>query len=385
MPRNGSGVFTPATPEYPVVAGTLIESADVNTIIADIGTALTLSVAANGETTITANIPMAGFKITGLGNPSARTDAANLNAVMDEKGIYVGTVGGTANAITLTPSPAIAVYTAGARFTFIASASNSAAVTVNVSSVGVKNITKRGTTALVDGDILINQIVSIIYDGTRFQMVAPGDSPVADGTETISGAWTFSADLTLAEAVPTLILTESDQAVDTKSWLIRSNASVFFIGSSDDALTASSRAIEVTRSVNTIAGIVLGNTTDNPTVKMSVDGTERNVGFREIPQNAKDISYECVLTDNGKHIYKAAGGSGETITIPANASVAYPIGATLTFINQGGGTLTIAINSDTMTLAGAGTTGSRTLADDGIATAIKVATTEWLISGTGLS
>jgi len=37
-----------------------------------------------------------------------------------------------------------------------------------------------------------------------------------------------------------------------------------------------------------------------------------------------------------------------------------------------------------MYLAGGGTTGTRTLLPNGIATAIKVTTTEWLISGTGL-
>ncbi|HET9574537.1 MAG TPA: hypothetical protein VFP29_12515, partial [Methyloceanibacter sp.] len=45
----------------------------------------------------------------------------------------------------------------------------------------------------------------------------------------------------------------------------------------------------------------------------------------------------------------------------------------------------IAITSDTMRLAGAGTTGSRTLAANGVATALKVTSTEWIISGTALS
>ena len=71
---------------------------------------------------------------------------------------------------------------------------------------------------------------------------------------------------------------------------------------------------------------------------------------------------------------------------PANSSVAYPIGTALTFVNQASaGVMTIAITTDTMRLAGAGTTGSRTLAANGIATAIKVTSTEWLISGTGLT
>jgi hypothetical protein len=66
--------------------------------------------------------------------------------------------------------------------------------------------------------------------------------------------------------------------------------------------------------------------------------------------------------------------------------VAFPIGTAVTFINQNGaGVITIAITSDTMRLAGAGTTGNRTLAANGIATAIKVTSTEWIISGTGLT
>ena len=77
MSRNGSGVYQPSATGYPAVASTTIESAKFNAVIADIATALTLSIAANGETTVTANIPLAGYKITGLGNASADTDALN--------------------------------------------------------------------------------------------------------------------------------------------------------------------------------------------------------------------------------------------------------------------------------------------------------------------
>jgi hypothetical protein len=78
--------------------------------------------------------------------------------------------------------------------------------------------------------------------------------------------------------------------------------------------------------------------------------------------------------------------TARTWTIDSNANVAYALGDTITFVNQNGaGVITIAITSDTMRLAGPGTTGNRTLAANGIATAIKVATTEWLISGTGLT
>jgi hypothetical protein len=119
---------------------------------------------------------------------------------------------------------------------------------------------------------------------------------------------------------------------------------------------------------------------------LTVDGTNE-VGFRIIPQNSQSTAYTAVLADSGKQIFHpSADTTARTFTIPANSSVAYPIGTALSFINQNGaGVVTIAITTDTMRLAGAGTTGSRTLAANGIATAIKLTATEWIISGTGLT
>lgn len=106
-----------------------------------------------------------------------------------------------------------------------------------------------------------------------------------------------------------------------------------------------------------------------------------------IPQNPQSANYTTVIADAGKHIlHPSADTTARTITIAANATVPYPIGTPITFVNQNAaGVLTIAIASDTMRLAGAGTTGNRTLAANGIATAIKLTATEWIISGTGLT
>jgi hypothetical protein len=107
---------------------------------------------------------------------------------------------------------------------------------------------------------------------------------------------------------------------------------------------------------------------------------------RIIPQNAQTASYTCVLSDAGKHIYHASGaGAGDTYTIPANSSVAYTIGTAITFINRATDTVSIAITTDTLTHAGSGATGTRTLSAYGVATAIKITATEWIISGTGLT
>jgi hypothetical protein len=106
-----------------------------------------------------------------------------------------------------------------------------------------------------------------------------------------------------------------------------------------------------------------------------------------VTQNSQSLAYTLVLSDAGKHIlHPSADTTDRIFTIPANSSVAFPVGTVVTFVNQNaGGVITIAITTDTMRLAGAGTTGSRTLAANGIATAIKITSTEWLINGTGLA
>ncbi len=105
------------------------------------------------------------------------------------------------------------------------------------------------------------------------------------------------------------------------------------------------------------------------------------VAVEPLLQNIQNGNYTLVLTDAPKHIYKASGGAGETYTIPANASVAFSIGTAIPLVNQGGGALSIAITTDTLTMEGTSLTGTRTLADDGIATILKVTATAWMISG----
>ena len=114
----------------------------------------------------------------------------------------------------------------------------------------------------------------------------------------------------------------------------------------------------------------------------TTSGTAASVGYIGMPQQSKSANYTTVIGDAGKHIYVT---STATITIDSNANVAYPIGTTIEFIAATGATVTIAITDDTMYLAGTGTTGARTLAAFGMATAVKVTATTWFISGFGLT
>lgn len=118
-------------------------------------------------------------------------------------------------------------------------------------------------------------------------------------------------------------------------------------------------------------------------VTITATGTigANTIGYRGAPQEAKTGAYGLVLTDAGKHISITTGG----VTIPANASVAFPIGTIIGVYNNSGSNQTIAITTDTLRQAGTANTGSRTLAQYGFASLLKVDTAVWIISGAGVS
>lgn len=182
MPRNGSGSYT--LPEAAFQSGQTISSAAVNSDLSDIATALTQSVSRDGQTTITADQSLSNYKHTNVGNAAARNQYAALGQVQDGSSIWGGTAGGTADALTLTLTPAITAYATGMVIEFIAGASpNTGAATVNVNGVGVKNLRQRdGSTALVAGDIAAGTSCTIIYDGTSFRLLAATKTSLGLGT-----------------------------------------------------------------------------------------------------------------------------------------------------------------------------------------------------------
>jgi hypothetical protein len=106
-------------------------------------------------------------------------------------------------------------------------------------------------------------------------------------------------------------------------------------------------------------------------------------GYVDVPQNLKSVNYALVLADRGKSV--VMNGTSLTLTIPANASVAFPVGAAIVVINVNSSALSIAITSDTLTLVNSTTTGTRTLAQNGMATLVKVGSTNWIIAGLGVT
>lgn len=112
-----------------------------------------------------------------------------------------------------------------------------------------------------------------------------------------------------------------------------------------------------------------------------VTGLQTNLeALKSIPGSTKSTAYTLVMADAGQSIDTTAN-----VTIPANSSVAFPVGTTVMVTNTSASNSTISITTDTLRQAGTTNTGSRTLAGYGVATLRKVAATTWYISGAGLS
>ena len=171
MSFNGSGTFVINSSGQPVVANTVASATVFNAFTADIATGLSTCITKDGQTTPTNNIPMGGFKITGLGAGTVGTDAVRLSQLQAGTSQLLA-VSGT-DTLTALGTPTVTAYATGNLFYFVAAATNTTSVTLNVDGLGAKAVTRHGSTALVAGDILTGAVCLVVYDGTRFQLLNP--------------------------------------------------------------------------------------------------------------------------------------------------------------------------------------------------------------------
>lgn len=133
----------------------------------------------------------------------------------------------------------------------------------------------------------------------------------------------------------------------------------------------------------TTAGSVVTATEDHRAGPYGVHGGLPSV--RAI--NSQSAAYQFVGTDAfATVLHPSADTTARIFTIPSNATLPYRVGTELCGVVQNGaGTITLAITTDTMRLAGTGSTGSRTIAANGEWRARKITSTEWIVSGTGVT
>lgn len=154
------------------------------------GDALTCSRASEG-TTIAAHTQNADVE--------HRITAATLTeyeTLSKMQGMEYAADAGSTDTYAVTLAPAPTAYFTGMVVKFKANTLNTGAATLNVNSLGAKDIKKNYNSDLATGDILASQLVSVIYDGTNFQMLSPSAALSAASTD----GWTDHSAYTWAYA-----------------------------------------------------------------------------------------------------------------------------------------------------------------------------------------
>lgn len=153
------------------------------------------------------------------------------------------------------------------------------------------------------------------------------------------------------------------------------------------SLTAPSGALVGTTDTQTISAKTIDSSTINPTTTVGTTGTiaANSVGYMGVPQLGKTANYTLALADASEDIYITGTTAAQTITIPANASIAFPIGTVITVSNDSNQNWSIAITSDTLIWIPSGGTGTRTLAALGKITLEKKTATKWWTYGLGIT
>jgi len=123
----------------------------------------------------------------------------------------------------------------------------------------------------------------------------------------------------------------------------------------------------------TISGLDSGST-----VKDSA-GNLYGFGFRTMPQSS-NTSGTLVLSDSAKHLYLTGN-----VTVPPNSSVAFEIGTVISVMSNATALVIQAGSGVTLKLANSTSTGNRSVASNGVATMIKVATDTWYVFGLGVT
>jgi len=173
MPFNGSGSFSAPAASFPAVTATTIDSSKFNAVVNDLASGLTSVITKDGQTTVTANLPMATYRHTGVSDATALTDYASANQVVDNALTHGGAsaAGTDTYAVNLAVSPGS--YATKQRYQFVADVANTGACTINFSSVGAKSIKLANGNDPHDGAIQINSVADVVYDGTNFILINP--------------------------------------------------------------------------------------------------------------------------------------------------------------------------------------------------------------------
>lgn len=214
MAFNGSGTFTRNNGTYTGSsvwqsesgAGNTIDASKFDTHDQDIADGLSNCITKDGQTDPTANLPMATYKHTGVGDASARTDYGKVSQIQDQDYNYLGATTGSSNAYVATAAPAISSYSAGQAWVILPNFTNTSSVTININSVGTRAIVRPNGDALVGGELKSGVPAKLLDNGTNLFLVTdPRRVRVANEE--------YTSTKNISSATPAAMMTESSVQV----------------------------------------------------------------------------------------------------------------------------------------------------------------------------
>lgn len=379
MPRNSGGTYiAPAGSWNPAVNMTNATLDDFNALLTDIVNAFTASIAVNGVSVVTANIPMASHKFTGLAAGTTAGDSVRYEQVIGAFQPLDATLTALA-ALTITAT----TYIKGTG----TDAFSVVAPSVILADTGAASLT---TAQSWTANQSIGATLANIFDQVGAQR--PVTSAASDTSTTIGGS-------TAALAIVNNNTTANNVAQLDFAALTGANANYYTGGIIAVQFAARTNAQYVQSDMFFQTSPATNNA---PTTKLTIKNTGELIATQQSPTSiyalgylgapatgTPNSAYGLVLADAGGQLYHDEV-TARTWTIPANASVAFPIGTVIIGDNTGNsgaaGVLTLSITSDTLRRGdGTAGTGSRTIAALGVFAIRKTKSTEWVITGSGIT
>lgn len=353
MAFNGAGTYVRVHDwSQDEIDGVLIQGDRMDEEFDDQATALSQCITKNGETTITANIPMAGFKFTGLGDATAATDALNRQTG-DARYHPIGAIITTDNAIARYNGTVGALQNSGVIIddsdgltaaSFASSASNTSTRATHTSTDAgagswLTTVTYRNSATPAASDIIGSHVwrgkdnaandadygyigarildttdtsedgqvvIGALIAGTATDILKVGPG-VSVGTAVDQGANTFNAG-TLYEggtavsaiyAGITTLQTLQNKTLDNTNIATIKDGNLSIVGSSDttkivkfevDGLTTgTTRTITVPDADMTLVGLTTTQTLTNKTLTSPVIATISNTGTITLPTSTDTL------------------------------------------------------------------------------------------------
>lgn len=334
MARNGSGTMTPSVDFTTEAASPPIEIAKLDTVLDDVAAEITNSIAADGQTNPSANLPMNGFRHTNVGAATALTHYARVSELIDQDHIYY-VDSGAADAYVITPSPAIAAYEEGQRFVVRITNASTGASTLNVNGLGAIAIQTPDGSALIAGSLAAGGIYEFTYDANtspdRWVLTSPPSNLpftiAASDFARKSQANTFTADQTIrrTDTAAGYVVNFNDAV---QGYLYASDGAVAILMGSASAhpvqlMTNNTARLTISSggAFDFHSGAVLAATIANSDSETLVAGQQHFIDANATLPNLAAGQWIQVINDSGSSITISKNGSDTTYWTATGATV----------------------------------------------------------------